>query len=62
MTMTVLVDGEGETEPELNFFALVFFLFCQANFILVPFPAHCQQVPSMCDTTIYKRNPDTSTD
>ena len=29
MTMTVLVDGEGETEPELNFFALVFFFFAK---------------------------------
>ena len=56
---TVLVDGEQETEPELNLpgrtqrltthliLALMCFLFIQANFILVPFPTHRQQVPSI---------------
>ena len=57
-TLTVLVDGEQETEPEWIWLAkyretnntsnpcLDVFSFFQANFILVPFPTHRQQVPS----------------
>ena len=57
--MMVLVDGEQETEQEINLPGkyketnnisnpcLGVFSFFQANFILVPFSTHRQQVPSM---------------